>query len=85
MLSDERVFTETEGMGETLMLMVVEADMTIMGVVGGDKHLEATGGVWQRPLATLRQKVRGCQWERCAATGGSPLNAKPEHREYSPR
>ena len=67
-------------MGEASVL--VEAEVAIVEVVGGDKHLEATGGDWQRSLATLRQEVRGRQWERCAATVGSPRNAKLEHREF---
>ena len=57
----------------------VEAEVAIVGVVGGDTHLEATGGDWQRSLATLKQKVRGRQWERYAATAWSPRNMKLEH------
>jgi hypothetical protein len=69
-------------MGKASASASVEAEVAIVEVVGGDKHLEATGGDWQRSLATLRQEVRGRQWERCATTVRSPRNAKLEHRDF---
>jgi hypothetical protein len=39
----------------------------------------------KQSLATLRHTVRGRELKHCAATVGSSLNAKPEHRDLLPR
>ena len=84
-LAEERGGRDTDDMGEASPMLVV---VVVGGDCGGWGWREAPRGHGKQMLAllgTLRQEMRGRQWEFCAGTIGSPRNAKLEHRDFSSR
>jgi hypothetical protein len=84
-LAAERGGRETDDMGEASPMLVV---VVVGGDCGGWGWREAPRGHGRQMLpllGTLRQEMRGRQWEFCAGTIGSPRNAKLEHRDFSSR